>query len=770
MDNDVSLSSQFATMTVLGTLDAEANTTLTISAGTVTGTGMMTIDNLVLQAFAAFDFEGTVMANALTSSVAHFDAMADFMIEETLTLASGTLSLGLGSSLDVGSDATIVISGGSLTLNGGTIGLSGNYNVLYTSGSATAGIELSGSGLQDVTVDVGSLNAVTLTADLTISGTLSLTNGTLVLDGNDLTLLATADVSSSGSGNILAALGTSNITVNSSNGLTGSLTFNAGSAVNNFTVNVGAGYDVRIGGDLAINGALNLTSGNLDFGGASLTLSGSVTGAGALSGNSSANLTVTTAGGLPGGIEFASGGQVVNNFTVSVGGGNSVGLNSDLTITGTLDLSGGSSLDISGVTLTIASAGDVVGSGSLVVDMNTNLVINANGDLTADLALVGGILGDFTVDVGNGGSVGLGSDLTVAGTLTLQSGTLELNGHDLVIGGDIAASGIGDIASSLLSDITINTASTPSGALTFSVSGQTVGNLNIDITNSAGYLTLGSDVEITGSLNFVSGSISVGGNTIEIGAAGSITGAGSSAYVIVGSGGSLSIFIAAGSTTEFPVGTVANFSPATVELNLGSASGMVEVGVSGDVFAQGTTGIDLSSSQPVVDATWLISSDIAVGLDMDLELMWSTSMEVNGFNRLAAYISHYTSGMWDVTATANAQLEANGMYSIRREGITSLSPFAVFDENTTTGVSELVALEFNVFPNPATSHITITTSELPSDVLHVEVVNMIGNVMAVYDINGTSTSIPVDRLSQGNYFLRVYNDGKLAVVKKFARM
>lgn len=730
----------------------------------------MILEYLVVQGGAAINFTGSVVATTMATAVSHLSVTADFIVNQTMALASGIFDLAAGGSLDVGADATIVISGGAISVSGGTVGLSGNYNVVYTSGSANAGVELTGSGLQDVTIDVGAGNDVSLSADLTVAGTLSLTSGTLELNGNDLTIAASGDVSASGSGVIHASLGSSNITVNATGGLTGTLDFSGGSSVNNFTVNVGAGYDVQIEGDLSINGTLSLTSGDLDFGGASLTINGSVSGSGSLSGDASADLTVSTAGGLAGGIDFATGGQVVNDFSISVGIGNTVALNSDLTITGTLNLAGGSSLDISGVSVTIGSTGDIIGTGSLVVDANTDLTINASGGLSGGLSLIGGILGDFTLDVGSGSSVSLGGDVTVSGVLTLQSGTLDLNGYNLTISGDISAGGSGDISSSLLSDITISTSASPAGSLNFSASGQVIGDLNIDITDGNGSVSIGSDLEVNGTLNFTSGSIDVGDNTIEISAAGSISGAGSASYVIVGDGGSLAMFIFAGASADFPVGTSVNFSPANIELNPGSANGTVEVGVAADVFAQGTTGVDLSATESMVDVTWFISSDISANLDMDMEVMWSADMEANGFVRSAAYISHFTSGSWDATATASATAEANGMFSLRREGLTSLSPFAVFDENTQTSMREVADMTFDVYPNPATNWLTVTTSAIPEDMLHAEVLNMIGKVMGTYSLNGSSTSIPVEHLSAGNYFLRVYTNDELAAVKKFSKM
>ena len=102
-------------------------------------------------------------------------------------------------------------------------------------------------------------------------------------------------------------------------------------------------------------------------------------------------------------------------------------------------------------------------------------------------------------------------------------------------------------------------------------------------------------------------------------------------------------------------------------------------------------------NQPVVDATWFVHSDITSNLNLNLGVAWSAAMEVNAFTNAAAYISHYTGGSWDATATAAATAQGGGMFSIQRTGLTSLSPFAVFNQNTSTNIEEVKAVQFEVW-------------------------------------------------------------------------
>jgi hypothetical protein len=272
-------------------------------------------------------------------------------------------------------------------------------------------------------------------------------------------------------------------------------------------------------------------------------------------------------------------------------------------------------------------------------------------------------------------------------------------------------------------------------------------------------------------LNFTSGSVNIGSNNLAISGSGSITGAGSTSYVITGAGGTLSMSLTAGaSAASYPVGTSINFAPATVQLNAGSASGTVDVGVAGNVLANGTTGADISTNQPVVDATWFVHSDITSNLNLNLGVAWSAAMEVNAFTNAAAYISHYTNGSWDVNATAAATAQGGGMFSLQKTNITSLSPFAVFNQNTSTNIFETTkTIEFEVYPNPASNHIIVKNNGVSTDALNVDVTNVIGQVVSSYKLTDNTLDIPLSELHKGSYFIRIYNN-KINEVKKITKM
>lgn len=583
-----------ASLTVDGTLTSGANASaLIMTSGTLTGTGTIDVDSMSLGLVTGFTYTGTIMAQQLTSTTANISAAADITVDGNLYLTGGLLNITSGS-LALSNNATLVVNGGSLNVGGsGSLDLSANYNVTYEGSSVNSGIELTGSGLQDVMVDLSS-GAVTLTSDLDMNGMLTLNSGNLILNGNDLTLGTDANISAMGTGSISASA-SSNISINSMNSLSGALTFSAGNnTVNNLMINFGS------------------TSGN----------------------------------------------------------------------------------------------------------------------------------------------VNLGSDLQVNGTLTLNMGTLTLDNNNLsfAVNGDVAASGTGSIVSTAGSDISITSNGSFTGAIRFSGTGNTVGDLTINMGSNTAMVNLGSDLQVSGTLDLTSGMVNVGTNDLSIAASGNVSGGSMNSFVITSNGGTLTMNLMAGGSNTYQVGTMLHYAPAVVTANTGSASGDVSVMVDDSVYANGNTGMNLSDMHSVVDATWFISSTASTGLDLDLEMMWSANMELNGFDRTNAYISHYTNGNWDNTAAASATTAVNGMYTINRDHIMSLSPFTVGDVNSTLKVNQVAShnAAITLYPNPVVDVVNYT-STVP--VSGIDIYDVSGKL--VKSVSGNNNSFSVSELAPGYYTARI---------------
>ncbi|MDZ4759201.1 MAG: hypothetical protein SGJ10_13830, partial [Bacteroidota bacterium] len=555
LDSDLVISGSPSELSISGTLNTTNNSSLLLDIGTVKGAGIIELNLVNIDTNFVFLFTGSLKVNALYSS-AGFQTSAKFMVKVVLYLIFDTISLTSGGDLDVGNNATIIVSGGSLSISsGGSVNLSGKYNVAYTNRSLVTGAELIGTGLNNITMDVTSTNSLTLSSDLRVTGTLSLISGILMLAGKDL--IINGGVADTGSGKI-SSTAFSNIIINTSGGDCGAIRFNGNSAaVNKLVVNIDSGYEANIEGGITITDELQLNSGILNFNHADLVLNGGITGVGYLSGDNSSNLTIATNAIALTKLKFASGGNSINDFTMSVGMGNSVLL-----------------------------------------------------------------------------SV---SDLIVNGTLSLKNGAFDLNGHDLTINGNITESGVGTISSSSFSNVIVSCPTSPTGSIDFTSTADTVGNFTVDIGNG-GITTLNSNLYIHTSLNFKKGKLDMGSNALIIDKSAIIKGSGVSSYIITSIKGYIEMnLVANGNYTSFPLGTITAFAPVSIRLNSGATNGQVQAGIFSHVMKLGTTGDNLSTSKPLVDATWHVKSSIA-NINIDLKVNWPAVLEVNEFNRSESYI------------------------------------------------------------------------------------------------------------------------------------
>src|ERR1043165_5737301 len=283
LDNNLAVNGALASLAVNGTLTSAASDTITLNTGAITGAGTLSPGTIILNAGSTLAFTGTLAVNTLINMSTGLQAVAHATISQALVLAN-TIAINTGGTLTMAANSTIVITGGALTTTGGVLTLTNNYNVTYLTSTAHAGLELTGSGLSTVTVNVPSTDSVYLTAATTVNGTLDMVSGTLSLNGQNLNL--NGSLSGSGSATI-SSTGASGISIHMSSGPGTALTFSAnGNTVNNFTLDMFTGADFALGSDMTVNGVLTLTSGHLDLQGThalDIAASGSVSGGGSSS-------------------------------------------------------------------------------------------------------------------------------------------------------------------------------------------------------------------------------------------------------------------------------------------------------------------------------------------------------------------------------------------------------------------------------------------------------------------------------------------------------
>lgn len=187
--------------------------------------------------------------------------VSDLTIVGQLELQHGNLNLVDGAELIAGAGADMRINQGAITIDNGTFNGTASYNVIYVGTASETALEMTGSGLNDVTLDLDAASGtVALDEAYTISGDLHLISGTLNLAGNDLTLQGDIETTSEG---WLMADNTADLTIDAPVSLTDTLNFSAaGGNLFALNIDIASGGTVMIGSDLKVN-ELNFTNGSI---------------------------------------------------------------------------------------------------------------------------------------------------------------------------------------------------------------------------------------------------------------------------------------------------------------------------------------------------------------------------------------------------------------------------------------------------------------------------------------------------------------------------
>lgn len=757
LDTDVMMNGSTSSLDIDGALQGSSHAVTAIQ-GTITGTGQMVVDELEAGANAILLFAGSINANTFINGGAAIVLAATTTVNDELHLNGGTLQIDNGSTLNLQSDVTVVMNGGQMSLTGGVFTATNTYHVIYNGNSTTTGIEVMGSGLSNVEVDLsGTSQQLTLNNDLELNGNLVLSQGQVVTGSHSLEVSGTLNCTN-GSGSILSS-SSSSITVKGSG--SSSLSFSGGSGtVGMLMIDVGSGSTVQLDSDVEVDSDFSLSSGTIDLNGNSISIMGNFTGVGTFMGGSGSGIMIQSSGNITGNLTFESGHEMIDELMIDIDNSESIMLGSSVSVSsmfthqsGEINLGTGNTLDVSGQ-VTFGSQAMING------DQSSNIEIHSTGSATGSIQFDSNnnTIGHFTIDASGNGMVSLGSDVNVNGNLSLENGSLDLNGNSLHISGDIAASGSGNIsANGNGSSITIQSTGDVSGMLHFHGTNNELDNLTIDIS-SDGTVWLGSDAEVNGTLDLQDGYISLGNSDLTVN--GTITGGTSDSYVVTMGDGQLEATVTAGGQgTFYPVGTDVDFAPVTLVQASGSTTSMFGVNAMDEVYTDGYSGTNMASLTSVVNTSWNIESSTSSGIDLTIIAEWDASMEANGFARSSSYISHYTNSMWDVAATSSATLNGEGRFEISRSGITSLSPFAVFDSNTAVGVEEEpLAIKATLYPNPVATELTYNLSGGYNDNIYIEIYDNSSRLIKNFQVNEPIGSINMENLAPGYYTIR-FSDG-----------
>jgi hypothetical protein len=446
----------------------------------------------------------------------------DIDLDGILSTINGNLSI-----TSTGPDSWFLLLSDAPAANR-TITVSGNLVIsndsyVYLSGySGGANVTMNITGNANVNIDAG--YAFVLSGSSGI-GTLNV-NGDFGINSSSASIFMTE---SSGSGilNVMGNFSLTSGTLNNAGSGSAAINFN-GATTNTFT-NTGT-----------ISGSINYiiaTLKTLNLGPSALTGTGGITLNGTIglgSTDASGALQTGTSGGnirVSGTRTYSSGSTIVYNGTGGqfIGNGFPSGGDVNLVINNSSNVTLSTSLDIVALrTLTLTSGnivigtqtltinGTITGTGGVVGGPSSTIVIGGTGAFgTLNFNGTNQLL-NLTINRGLG-SINLGGDLEILGTLTLSDGALLLGSHTLSIGGDYARSnGTLDVTSS--STIIVN----GSGALPIGsagISGSALGTLTLGRVGST--LDVSATVEIT-NLNLLTGVLN-NGTGLSIATGGTIT-------------------------------------------------------------------------------------------------------------------------------------------------------------------------------------------------------------------------------------------------------
>lgn len=684
---------------------ATANTNITLNgavtytSGTLSGSttntfiyGSAAAQNVISGAYNALTLNAgdKTLVNTSTNLTAAgtFTLNANFNTSNTtvnlngaVTYTAGTLSGNTSNIFTYGSAAAQNVIAGSyytLTLNTGaktlvntgtTLAVSNLYTQNANVDYANTNVNLTGT----VTYSAGTMSGNTsntftygaAAAQNVISGTyfnLILNTGakTLVNTGTTLTVnggftqnanLATANANVALNGVVTYTTGT--LSSNTSN----TFTYGSVAAQNvisgtyfNLTLNSGAKTLVNTGTALTINNTF-VQNANLDIANANVNLNNTVT---YTSGTMTGNTSNTFVYGATVGQNVLNTSYynltIQGNFTKTILGSGTT------TVAGLLSIASGLTLDVSQATFNVTGTSSITGTLSDGNATGTNtftglVTINSPGSFSPT----------SSVTTLKGG-------LTNNSTVTLASGSIVLQGTQTIGGANV----------STFNNLTIQT-----GAL-----GNTI--------------TLGRNAIVNGVLNFTSGTITTGSNTLSIGSAGSITGAGTG-WVI----GNLAMYYPIGSnvTRTYPLGHQSTYYlPVTVVVPTVSTAGSLTLSTTAGDHPQLATSC-LSTTKKVA-RYWTFSAASLFPVAYNATFTFDASEVVGGASTSALVGGLYASSVWNLPTVGTRLATTTQLTGLTTVGDVQLAEPATITPSFGNGLWNAYVYNSSTYTNLVGSFVT----------------------------------------------------------------
>ena len=708
---------------------------MTKTGGTATFTGNVNAGALTINGTGGTLNLGTGLTHTITGTWTRTNG----------TLNGGSSTLNLGGSVS-GTGGTFTASTGTVNYNAAgaqTVAVV-TYNNLTTSGSGTK--TLGGTVTVNGNLNVGSGTGFTVGAySLTVTGatgitgtlTISSTTGTktfgdiTINNGGTMTFTAAEDVTMNGNlqnnGTFSGTTGTWTFQKTGGGG-----TISGGSSITVATVTFATAYTNS--GTFTVSGTLTVTGVTLTNNG-TITATGALSGTGGLTNTGTLNLggtsgiTTLTATASGNTVNYTGAAQTVKATTyhhLTTSGSGTKTLGGTVTVNGNLNVGSGTGFTVGAYSLTVTGATSITGTLTISSTTGTktfgDITINNGGTMTFTAAeavtmngnlqnngTFSGTTGTWTFQkTGGGGTISGGSGITVAtatfvtaytnsGTFTV-SGTLTVTGVTLTNNGTITATGALSGSGGLTNTGTLNlggtsaittlTATASGNTVNFNgASGQTIPSTtfyNLTLNNSNAF-TINNNVIINGTLNFTSGNIVTGANTVIIGSGGSISR--STGHVV----GNLQKYVATGTTSlTFEVGTASNYNPVTVAFGNVTVAGNLTVKVTSSQHPNfGTSTIN---SSKYVNEYWSLTNSGVVFNNFSATFTFVSGDILGGADPSNFIVGEYSGGWtYPTVGTKTAT-------STQATGISSFGDFCIGEPGNPPTVNSVTLVDTSMTP------------------------------------------------------------------------
>lgn len=206
-----------------------------------------------------------------SSNNSNFRLLSSLTVNGDLDLRDGNFNIENGSQLVMAAGSRILITEGSIVEAGGTFNGSNDYDVEYLGTSRSTGRELSGSGVNNIGINlIASDQNLTLTQSIISRGNFRMDNGRTVMNGYDLTLNGTMNQRNTAR---FVGNSSSSLIINTTNTTDDSIYFDeAFKNMKSVVINKQNGGDIILSSGLTIISQLNFQKGRMDIGNNSLIM------------------------------------------------------------------------------------------------------------------------------------------------------------------------------------------------------------------------------------------------------------------------------------------------------------------------------------------------------------------------------------------------------------------------------------------------------------------------------------------------------------------